>query len=135
MNRRKALQLFGTCGALASTPAALRPQTARSGLPPVKITDVKTILPQVSSDYLVVVKVMTSEPGLYGIGCATHGERPLAVAPTVNEYLKPFLIGKDPEQIEDIWQSAYGSSYFRGGVTPDNALSGVDSALWGLCCT
>ncbi len=133
MNRRKALQLFSAGGALASVAAPVRAQNTRSGLPPLKITDVKTILPQVGGDYLVVVKVLTSEPGLYGIGCATHGERPLAVATAVNEYLKPFLIGKDPEQIEDIWQSAYVSSYFRSGVTLNNALSGIDGALWDIC--
>ena len=81
----------------------------------------------------MIVKVLTSEPGLYGIGCATHGERPLAVATAVNEYLKPFVIGKNPEEIEDIWQSAYVSSYFRSGVTLNNALAGIDGALWDIC--
>src|SRR5579864_2738191 len=106
MNRRQALQFFGTGGAMA----AARPLSAAptSGAP-VKITDVKTILVQAGGDYLVIVKVLTSEPGLYGIGCATHGERPLAVATAVNEYMKPFVMGKNVEDIEDIWQSAYVS--------------------------
>lgn len=65
------------------------PQLAAAGLPALKITDVKTILTQPGGgDHLVVVKVMTSEPGLYGVGCATHRERPLAVASAVNDYLK-----------------------------------------------
>jgi mannonate dehydratase len=120
--------MFAAGGALASA----RP--ARSaGLPALKITDVKTILTQPGPDHLVIVKVMTSEPGLYGIGCATHRERPLAVVAAVNEYLKPFVIGKNPEDIEDIWQSAYVSSYFRSGVTLNNALSGIDGALWDIC--
>ncbi len=72
-----------------------------------------------------------SEPGLYGLGCATHRERPLAVA--INDYLRPFVIGKNPEEIENIWQSAYVSSYFRSGVTLNNALSGIDGALWDIC--
>jgi mannonate dehydratase len=75
---------------------------------------------------------MTSEPGLYGIGCATHKERPLAVAAAIDEYLKPFVIGRNPDEIEDIWQSAYVSSYFRQGVTLNNALSGIDGALWDI---
>jgi len=104
------------------------------GLPALKITDVKTILTQPGDgDHLVVVKVMTSEPGLYGVGCATHRERPLAVASAINDYLKPFIIGKNPEDIEDIWQSAYVSSYFRSGVILNNALSGIDGALWDIC--
>ena len=126
MNRRNALRLFTAGGALAAAPQAAR------GLPPLKITDVKAILTQPGGDHLVIVKVLTSEPGLYGIGCATHRERPLAVLSAVNDYLKPFLIGKNPEDIEDIWQSAYVSSYFRQGVTLNNAISGVDGALWDI---
>jgi len=121
--------MFTAGGALA----AARPLAAQArGLPPLKITDVKTILTQPGGDHLVVVKVFTSEPGLYGVGCATHRERPLAVASAVNDYLKPFVIGKNPEEIEDIWQTAYVTSYFRQGVTLNNALSGVDGALWDI---
>jgi mannonate dehydratase len=124
MNRRHALGLLSSGGALAAQ------QTRGQG--PLKITDVKVILTQPGGDHLVIVKVLTSEPGLHGIGCATHRERPLAVAAAVEQYLKPFLVGKDPENIEDIWQSAYVSSYFRSGVTLNNALSGVDGALWDI---
>ena len=59
-------------------------------------------------------------------------ERPLAVASAVDQYLKPFVIGRNCEDIEDIWQSAYVSSYFRSGVTLNNALSGIDGALWDI---
>jgi mannonate dehydratase len=131
MNRRHALHFLAAGGPLALSPATAAAQSRR-GLPPLKITDVKTILTQPGPDHLVIVKVLTNEPGLYGIGCATHRERPLAVAAAVNEYLKPFVLGKNPEDIEDIWQSAYVSSYFRSGVTLNNALSGVDGALWDI---
>jgi len=133
MDRRDALRFFTAGGlAAAARPIPAAAQAARRGLPALKITDVKVILTQPAADQLVIVKVLTSEPGLYGVGCATHRERPLAVAAAIEQYLKPFVIGKNPEDIEDIWQSAYVSSYFRSGVTLNNALSGIDGALWDI---
>ena len=81
---------------------------------------------------MVIVKLLTNEPGLYGLGCATHRERPLAVATALEQYMKPFVMGRNCDEIEDIWQSAYVSSYFRSGVTLNNCLSGIDGALWDI---
>lgn len=99
---------------------------------PLKITDIKTILTAPAGIRLVVVKVLTSEPGLYGLGCATFTQRPRVVETAVDKYLKPFLLGKDPTQIEDIWQSSFVSSYWRNGPVLYNAMSGVDQALWDI---
>lgn len=108
------------------------PPVASRNLPPLKITDIKTILTAPAGIRLVVVKVITSEPGLCGLGCATFTQRARVVETAVDKFLKPFLIGKDPLRIEDIWHSCYVSSYWRNGPVLGNAISGVDMACWDI---
>ncbi len=99
----------------------------------LSIRDVRAIITQPpGARTLTVVKVETDEPALYGVGCASFCTRSTAVAAAVNDYLKPFLAGKDPGEIEDIWQSCYASSYWRSGPVLNSAISGVDQALWDI---
>ena len=73
------------------------------GLPPLEITDVRVIVTCPDRNY-VLVKVLTSEPGLYGVGDATLNGRELTVAEDLEKHITPLLLGRDPEQIEDTWQ-------------------------------
>jgi mannonate dehydratase len=105
---------------------------ATNGLPPVKITNVKAIATQPKRANLVIVKVETDEPGLYGVGCATFTQRAHTVVSAINDYLGPFCKGKIADNIEDLWQIAYQNSYWRNGPVLNNALSGLDQALWDI---
>ena len=144
MNRRDAigtLSVAGGASILASTQTlagalGLRSEGASTqttaGAPPVRIRDITTILTAPNGIRLVVVKVETTEPGLVGWGCATFTQRALVVRTAIDEYLKPFLVGRSVDEIEDIWQSSYVSSYWRNGPVLFNAMSGVDIALWDI---
>ena len=98
----------------------------------VTIKDIYPICTAPEGIPLVIVKVVTSEPGLYGIGCATYTQRWITVANAVTNYMKPLLVGKDVSRIEDIWQMSMVSAYWRNGPVLNNAISGVDEALWDI---
>ncbi|MCB0072412.1 MAG: bifunctional D-altronate/D-mannonate dehydratase [Caldilineaceae bacterium] len=99
---------------------------------PITIQDIQCILTQPGSSRLAIVKVITSEPGLYGLGCATFTQRIFAVAAALERHLKPFLLGRDVSRIEEIWQMSMVHGYWRNGPVLNNAISGVDQALWDI---
>src|SRR5579863_10568837 len=97
----------------------------------MKITEVRVVVTCPTRNY-VFVKIMTDQPGLYGVGDATLNGRELAVATALTEHIAPLLIGRDPDRIEDIWQSLFRGTYWRGGPVLMTALAGIDLALWDI---
>jgi mannonate dehydratase len=97
-----------------------------------RIRDARVILTAPEGIRLVIVKIETDEPDLYGLGCATFTQRPLAVATAIEQYLKPQVVGRSVHDIEDIWSMLAVSSYWRSGPVLNNAMSGIDMALWDI---
>ncbi len=116
-------------------PAAAQQQLQRNttGLPPLKITGFKVIPTSGGRNYRwVFLKLLTSEPGLYGIGTAGNHFQTHAVIAALEKHLGPWIIGKDPDRIEDLWQSGHVRTYWRNGPINNNVLSAMDMALWDI---
>jgi L-rhamnonate dehydratase len=77
----------------------------------------------------LVVEIEAAD-GTVGFAVTTGGE---PAAFIVEKHLARFLEGRDPAQIEKIWDQMYFSTqyYGRKGLVV-NAISGVDLALWDL---
>lgn len=98
----------------------------------ILITDVKVILTAPEGINLLVVKVETNQPGLYGLGCGTFAYRHLAVKCLIEAYIRPLVVGRDVHAIEEIWQLMHQNAYWRNGPIENNAISGIDMALWDI---
>jgi len=95
-----------------------------------KITAIETIRTRAAGRW-VIVKVLTDQPGLYGIGSASDHYHSSTVI-TAIETIAPLLIGREAGHIEDNWQSVYTHGYWRNGSILNTALAGIDMALWDI---
>jgi mannonate dehydratase len=96
-----------------------------------KIEEIRCIRTRANGTW-TIVKVITNQPGLYGIGSASDVGHTPTVITAIEEVIAPRLIGRDASHIEDIWQSAYTSAYWRNGPILNTALGGIDMALWDI---
>src|SRR5947208_2157094 len=100
---------------LASAIGAVCGSSAAGAAPRgLKITGTKVLVtnpPQSRNENFVLVKIETSEPGLYGWGDATCTGSEQAVAKMLEEHLAPAMIGRDPMQTENIGKTLYHLPY------------------------
>jgi mannonate dehydratase len=96
----------------------------------MRITNLKVIVTCPGRNY-TLVKIETSEPGLYGVGEGTLNGSETVVAEAIR-HVAPLLIGRDPQCIEDLWHLVYRHGYWRGGPIFMAALSAIDIALWDI---
>jgi mannonate dehydratase len=96
-----------------------------------KITGVRVIRTRANGTW-GFVKVLTDQPGLYGIGSISDHYHQETVITAIETSLAPFLIGREASQIENVWQSTYTSGYWRNGSIFNTALAGIDVALWDI---
>src|SRR6204780_2663054 len=133
MNRRELIKTGIASLPLVSVAGAQEIARKTNGLPPLTIKDVQVTATSGGSHYRwVFLKIITSEPGLYGIGSANNNYETMAVVAALEDHLKPWLIGKNPSRIEDLWQSAQMKTYWRNGPVNNNVLAAMDMALWDI---
>src|SRR3569623_2710444 len=93
----------------------------------MKLTKLSTFLVPPRWRFL---KIETDE-GVNGWGEPVVEGRAETVAACVAE-LADYLVGKDPDAIEDHWTVLYRGGFYRGGAVHMSALAGIDQALWDI---
>ncbi len=93
----------------------------------MKITGFKTY--QVEPRWLFL-KLETDE-GICGWGEPVIEGKASTVEACVREMM-PYVIGRDPREIEDIFQVLYRGAFYRGGPIVSSAISGIEQALWDI---
>lgn len=76
------------------------------------------------------LKIETDD-GLVGWGEPVLEGKAHTVEAAVHEMMD-YVIGKNPQRIEDIWNELYRAAFYRGGPILMSAISGIDQALWDI---
>ena len=96
----------------------------------MRISNARVIVTSPGRNY-VTLKLETSD-GVYGLGDGTLNGRELAVASYLEDHVVPVIVGRDSEDIEDMWQMLYKGGYWRRGPVTMAAIAAVDVALWDI---
>jgi galactonate dehydratase len=132
MTRRSMLSSFavgaGTFG-LPALSAAMQKASSVYQRPKLKITDIRTAMVVVHGPQ-THIRIYTDE-GLIGQGESTDAA---VGTPALVHSFRRFLVGKDPLNIDAIWETLRRSGIFAGaqGGQYVTAMSGIEIALWDL---
>mgnify|MGYP001487414609 CR=1 FL=1 len=96
----------------------------------MEITDITCYAVNDGLRNIPLVKTETNV-GIHGWGEAYSVGPDLAVVETV-EYLKTWLIGEDPRNVEYIWSLMYQGLRFPPGAVGLAAISGIEHTLWDI---
>lgn len=96
-----------------------------------KIKEVRCIRTRANGTW-AIVKVITDQPGLYGIGSINDHYHTETVIKAVEECIGPRLISREAGHIEDNWQTFLTSGYWRNSSILNTVLGGIDMALWDI---
>jgi galactonate dehydratase len=96
----------------------------------MKITHIETFLVHPDHRNYVFVKVHTDE-GVYGVGEAYSAGPDDATVAVIKDF-ETWLVGRDPRDVEFLWQLMYNGTRFPGGVVINSAISGIEHALWDI---
>ena len=96
----------------------------------MKITEVKTFPVFYGSRNYLFVKIETDE-GIYGVGEFGITWKEQAGVGAIR-HMASDLIGRDPLNIEYIWQILFRGDFFPGGRIHMAAISAIDIALWDI---
>jgi mannonate dehydratase len=96
----------------------------------MKITNAEIIVCSPGRNFVTLI--IHTDQGIYGLGDATLNGRELSVYTYLEEYCIPCLIGRNPMDIEDIWQYFYKGAYWKRGPVTMTAIAAIDMALWDI---
>jgi galactonate dehydratase len=98
----------------------------------MKITQLRTFVLGSGWRNLILLRLETDQPGLYGIGEATVQWGDEGMLGYLVSLEKRYLLGQDPRDIEALWERVYRNEYWRKDFFVCSALGGVEMACWDI---
>src|ERR1700682_6747736 len=127
MNRRQFLLAAAAAPVSAVIAESIQPAKSLN----LKITGIKTFVVNASGTVnWVFCKVYTNQ-GLIGLGEGSVTSKEATVAQAILEHER-FLVGKDPTDIEFLWQAMFRYPRWRGGPIPHRAIRGAETGARGV---